>query len=152
MSKTIPRSDEVINRLFGSVFPNDCIQFRIIGIGKEYRFDIRIVHTNVLHTVFFLITTGKLMLLDDTVHIVRNISAYYQSILSFPVHGLGVNIIVFLAILHQPAFILKQPEVFGSFLINTFIVFIRTNRKVNLGLNDMIKGFFISSCFCTRFF
>ena len=100
MSEAITRSDKVVNRLFGSVFPNDCIQFRIIGISKEYRFDISIVHTNVLHTVFFLITTGKLMLLDDTVHIVRNISAYYQSILSFPVHGLGIDVIVFLSILH----------------------------------------------------
>ena len=41
-----------------------------------------------------------LMLLDDTVHIVRNISAYYQSVLGFPVHGLGIDVIVFLSILH----------------------------------------------------
>ena len=100
MSEAITRSDKVVNRLFGSVFPNDRIQFHIIGISKEYRFDISIVHTDVLHTVFFLITTGKLMLLDDTVHIVRNISAYYQSVLGFPVHGLGIDVIVFLSILH----------------------------------------------------
>ena len=100
MSETVTRSDKVIDGLFQSIFLDDNIQFIIIGISKEYGFDIRIVHTNVLHTVFFLITTGKLMLLDDTVHIVRNISAYYQSILSFPVHGLGIDVIVFLCILH----------------------------------------------------
>ena len=77
MTKAITGSNEIIYRLFGCIMSDNSIQSSIVRICKEYRFDIGIIHTNMLHTVFFLIATGQLMFLDDTVHIIRYIGTYY---------------------------------------------------------------------------
>ena len=151
MSETVTRSDKVIDGLFQSIFLDDNIQFIIIGISKEYGFDIRIVHTNMLHTVFLLVATGKFVFLNNTIHIIGNIRTADQSVLRLTVHCLRIDIIVFLAILHQPAFILKQLEILGRLAVNTFIMFVRTNREIYFRFNNMIKGFFITFRFCTCF-
>ena len=152
MSETVTRSDKVIDGLFQSIFLDDNIQFIIIGISKEYGFDIRIVHTNMLHTVFLLVATGKFVFLNNTIHIIGNISTDHQSVLRFPVHRLGIDIIVFLIILHQPAFVLKQLEILGSFSIHPFVVFIHTNREIYFRFNNMIKRLFVTFRFCAGFF
>ena len=152
MSETVTRSDKVIDGLFRSIFLDDNIQFIIIGISKEYGFDIRIVHTNMLHTVFLLVATSKFVFLNNTIHIIGNIRTDYQSVLRLTVHCLRIDIIVFLAILHQPAFILKQLEILGRLAVNTFIMFVRTNREIYFRFNNMIKGFFITFRFCAGFF
>ena len=46
---------------------NDRIQHCIVGISEEYGLDVGIVHTDMLHAVFFLVAAGKLMLLDNAV-------------------------------------------------------------------------------------
>ena len=77
MTKAITGSNKIIYRLFGCIMSDNSIQSSIVRICKEYRFDIGIINTNMLHTVFFLIATGQLMFLDDTVHIIRYIGTYY---------------------------------------------------------------------------
>ena len=151
MSESISGSDKVIYRFSGSIVSDNSIQCSIIRISKEYRLNIGIVHTDMLHSVFFLITTGQLMFLNDTIHVVGNISTYYQSILRLSIHGLRIDVIVFFIILNQPAFVLKHLEVFSSFLIDTLIVFVSTYRKIYFGFNNMIQGFFVSFRLFTRF-
>ena len=151
MSETIAGSDKVVHWLSGSIMSDNSIQSSIVRICKEYRFDIGIVHANMLHAVFFLIAAGQFMLFDDTVHIVGNISANYQTILRLSIHGLRIDVIVFFIVLHQPAFILEHLEIFSSFLINTFIMFVSAYRKIYFGLNDMIQGFLVSFRFFARF-
>ena len=152
MSKTITRSDKVINRLICCIFLYYNIQLLIVRISKENRFNISVVHTYMFHTILFLVTTGKLMLLDNPVHIIRDISTDYQPILCFPVHRLGIDIIVFHLILHQPAFVLKQLEILGSFSIHLFVMFIRTNREIYFRFNNMIKRLLVTFRFCAGFF
>ena len=41
-------------------------------------------------------------------------------------------------VLHQPAFLLEHTEVLCSFLINTFVMLIRTDGKIYFRLDDMI--------------
>ena len=62
MSESIHRSNEIIKRLGCSIFADEFQQHLIIRIGKKDRFDIGIVHSDMLHTVFFLIRSCKLML------------------------------------------------------------------------------------------
>ena len=152
MSKTIPRSDEVINRLVCRILLDNNIQLLIIRISKENRLNVSVVHTDMLHTVFFLVTTGKLMFFDNPIHIIGNVCTNYQSVLRFPVHRLGIDIIIFLIILHQPTFVLEQLEILGSFSIHLFIVFVRTDREIYFRFNNMIKRLFVTFRFCAGFF
>ena len=152
MSKAITRSDKVINRLVCCIFLYNNIQLLIIRISKENRLNVCVVHTYMFHTILFLVTTGKLMLFDNTIHIIGNISTDHQSVLRFPVHRLGIDIIVFLIILHQPAFVLKQLEILGRLAVNPFVVFIHTNREIYFRFNNMIKRLFVTFRFCAGFF
>ena len=151
MTEAVTRSNKIINRFLSRVTGNDSIQSGIIGIGEEYRFDVGIIHTHMFHAVFFLIATGKLMLLNDAIHIIGHVCAHHQTILRLAVHGLGIYVVIFLIVLYQPAFVLKHSEVVGGFPVNTFIMLIRALRKIYLGLNDMIQGFFVSCRFFTGF-
>jgi len=152
MTEAVTRSDEVVDRFFCRILLDDCVQLVIIRISEENRLDVGIIHTNVLHTVFLFVTAGKFMLFNHPIHIIGNVCADYQSVLGFPVHGLGVNIIVFLAILHQPAFILEQLEIFCSFGIHTLIMLVCTYREINLRFNDMIKRLFVTFRFYAGLF
>ena len=134
MAETVVRSHKVINRLLCRVTGNDRIQHCIVGISEEYGLDVGIVHTDMLHAVFFLVAASKLMLLDNAVHVIGHVCAHHQTILRLTVHGLGIYVIVLLIVLHQPAFVLEHPEVLGRFPVHTFIVLVRTYRKSISGL------------------
>ena len=138
MTETVTRSDKVVYRFPRCITGNDGIQRSVIGIGKEYGFNIGIVHADMLHTVLLFVTTSQLVLLDNTVHIIGNIGTDNKTVLCLAVHGLGIDVIVFFIILHQPAFLLEHTEVLCSFPINTFVMFIRTDGKIYFRLDDMI--------------
>ena len=57
MTESIDRSNEIVFGMGRSITHNKRIQHVIVRICKENRLNISIVHTNVLHTIFFLITT-----------------------------------------------------------------------------------------------
>ena len=118
---------------------HDGVDLGVVGIGEEHRFDIGIIHTNMLHTVFFLIATGQLMFLDRAIHIIGNISPDYQPILSLAIHGLGINIIAFFLILNQPTFFLKIIEIGGGLQVNSRIMLIRPFWEIDFRFNDMVK-------------
>ena len=139
MAEAVTRSYKIIFRFLRSVFLNNSIQFCIIGISEKYRFNVGIIHTYMFHPVFFLVTAGQFMLLDNTIHIIGNIGTYYQTILSLTIHGLCIHIIVFLFVLHQPTFVLKHPEILSSLVIHLRIMLVCTCRKVYFRFDDMIK-------------
>ena len=138
MAETVVFRDEVIFRIAGCIFGDNLVQFGIVGISKEHRFDIGIIHPDMLHAVLLLVTPCQLMLLDNAIHIIGHIRTDNQAVLCLAVHGLGIHIVTFLLILHQPALFLEHPEIGGSFQINGRIVFIRPDRKVDLWFDDMI--------------
>ena len=151
MTETITRSDKVIYRFPDCITGDNSIQCCVVGISKEYGLDVGVVHADMLHAVFFLITTSQLMLLDDTVHVIGNVCTDNKAVLCLAIHGLGIDVIVFFIILHQPAFLLEHTEVFRRFLINTFVMFIGTNGKINFRFDDMIQGFLIAFRFYAGF-
>ena len=138
MTETITRSDKVVYRFPDCITGNDGIQRSVIGIGKEYGLNVGIVHADMLHTVLLFITTSQLVLLDNAVHIIGNIGTDNKTVLCLAVHGLGIDVIVFFIVLHQPAFLLEHTEVLCSFLINTFVMLIRTDGKIYFRLDNMI--------------
>ena len=91
------------------------------------------------------------MLLDDTRHIVVHIGAYYQSILRLAIHGLCIDVILFLIVLHQPTLLLEFLEIGCCFLVNARIIFAGAHFEVYLWLNDMIQAHFIVASFFASF-
>ena len=152
MAETIDGRDEVIFRLRGSIAHDKAIQRLVVRIGKEYGLDIGIVHTDVLHTVLFLITTSQLMLLDVALHVVVGMGANYQTILRLAIHRLGIDIIMFLRVLHQPTLILELLEVLSGLLVNTWVILRSAYREVNLRLDDVIQTLLIVASLCASLF
>ena len=95
MAESVDGSDEVVLRLCGGIAHDEGVEHLIVRISKEYWLDVRIVHTDVLHAVFLLITTRQLMLLDAAGHIVVGMGTDHKTVLRFAVHRLGINIIMF---------------------------------------------------------
>ena len=133
-------------------FGNDGIEFCIVGICEEYRFDIGIIDADMFHTVFFLIAAGQLMFFDDAVEIVFYIGTNDEAILRTPVHRLSIDIIFFGVVLYEPAFFLEKVELLYRFVIGFGIVLISSRCEIDFGFDDVVKRFFISGSFCTGFF
>ena len=152
MAETIDGRDEVIFRLQSSITHDKAIQRLVVRIGKEHGLDVGIVHTDMLHTVLLLITTGQLMLLDVALHVVVGMGANHQTILRLAVHRLGIDIIMFLRVLHQPTLILELLEVLCSLFVNTWIILRGAYREVNLRLDDVIQTLLIVASLCASLF
>ena len=142
MAEAVIWCHKVIYRLLSRIFRHYGIQRLVFRISKEHRFDVRIVHP--FHAVLLLVTARQLMLLNHPVHIVGHVSSYHQSVLRLAVHGLGVDVITRLFVLHQPSLFLKHPEVRYRLVVHTWVVLIRTLRKVNLRLDDVIQRFLVA--------
>ena len=152
MTKTITRCNKIVNRLFFNHFCNNLIQFIPMRISKKYRFDIGIVHSYMLHTIFFLVATCKFVLFNPFVHIILHRGTNHQTVLSFSVHGLSIHIVLLGIVLHQPTFVSEFIKIFKSLIIHLFIMLISSRFKINFGLNNMIQRHWISLRFGTGFF
>ena len=139
MAEAVVRCHEIIHRLLCRIFRHHRIEHLAFRISEEHRFDVRIVHPHMLHTVFLLVAARQLMLLDYSVHVVGHVSPHHQTILRFAVHGLGINIITRLVVLHQPALFLEHPEVLHRLVVHPRVVLVGTFREVNLRLDDVIQ-------------
>ena len=152
MPKTIDRGYEVVFGLGGGVAHDEVVEHFVVGIGEEHRFDVGVVHPDVLHTVFFLVAAREFVLLDLASHIVINVGSDNKSILCLAVHCLGVDIVVFLVVLQEPAFVLELLEVLGGFLIDARVVLTCSLGEVYLGFDDMIQAHLIVACLGSGFF
>ena len=152
MTEAVYRSNEVIFRFRIGVTCEQLVKHFIVGIGKEYGFDIGIVDTHMLHTILFFVTTGQFVLLDMATDIVVHKGSNHKTILRLSIHGLGIDVIVFIGILYQPSPLLKLSEVFGSLFVHTRVILGSALWKVYLRLDDMIQAFLVVTCFAPCFF
>ncbi len=130
--------NKIIFRLFqGNAF-YDSFQFRIVRIGKKYRFHIGVGYSHMFHPVFFFVAACQFVFFYFSCKIIFYGSSHYQSILGFPVHCLSVHIIHFFRVLYQPSILLKFAKIFGGFFIYPWIMFVCSLRKVNFGFSDAI--------------
>ena len=151
MTETIDRCNKIILWLGSSIAHNQLVEYGIVRISKENWLNVGIVHTNMLHTVLFLIATGQLVLLDTAGHIIIGMSANYKTVLRLTVHCLCIDVVMLLLVLNQPTFILELLEIFGSLLIDLWVILAGANRKIDLWLNDVIETLFVVASLCAGF-
>ena len=151
VTETINRSNEVVFWSSSSIARCNFFQHRIIWISKENRFYICIVYTNMLHTIFFLISTCKFMFLYNTIYIILTSSTNNNTILCLAIHCLSINVVLFFIVLHQPTLVLEHLKILSSLFVNTWIVFTCTFWEIYFWFNDMIKTLFVSFSFFTCF-
>ena len=149
MAEAVERCHKRIDRLRCDVRCDDGIERLTVGVSEEHRFDVRIVHTNMFHTVFLLVAAGKFVLFDCTIQIVIDVCAYYKTILSLSVHCLGVYIILLLLVLNEPSVILELSEILRSLRVNFGRMFVRAYGKINFGADNMVQRLFVVSCLGT---
>ena len=94
----------------------------------------------MLHAVLLLVATRQLVLLDATLHVVGYPCGHYESILSAPVHGLGIYVVILLFVLTQPALVLEHPEVLHGLLIDTGVMLVHSRLEIYFGLDDMVQA------------
>ena len=148
MAESIYWRNEVILRLLGCIAGYDGIQDSIIGISQKDRFHVGIAYTHMLHAVLFLVPSCEFVLQDHSVHIVSHSCSHHQSVLCVPVHRLGIHIIVFVGILHQPSLALELGKVVGRTLIHALVIFAGSLGEVYFGFDDMIERLLIVAGFC----
>ena len=143
---------EIIFRFGRSISCQQCVKRLIVRICKEDRLHIGITDSDMLHAVFFFVSTCQFMLLDNAIKIVIYICSNNNTILGFAIHCLGVYIIMFLGILNQPSILLEKFKIlFGTF-INTWVVFGSAWLKINFRFDDMIKTLLVIPCFYSCLF
>ena len=152
MTESVNRSNEIIFRCSSSIANQKIVKQLIIRISKEYRLDICIANTYVLHTILLLVTASQLMLFDNTRHIIVYISTHHKTILSLAIHCLGINVILFLIILFQPTVLLKLSEILSSAFIDSWIILRSTRFKIDFRFDNMIKTLLVVISFGTSLF
>ena len=151
VAKAIDWGDEIILRFCSRIAHQNFIEHGIIRISEEDWFDVGIADTNVLHAVLFLVTAGELMLLDDARHVIIHVGTYHQTILGLAIHGLGIDVILFLIILLQPAVFLELFEVLCCAFVNARVILRSTWLEVDFRFDDMIKTLLVIASFRTSF-
>ena len=144
--------NEVVLGLAGGNVADDLLELLVVGESEEHRLDVGVVATHVFHAVFLLVAAGELMLFDSAFHIIVHPSGHYEAILGASVHCLGVDIVVLLVVLNEPAVFLELLEVLHSFVVDFGVVLVETGFKVDFGLDDMIKRFGVALGFLACLF
>ena len=161
MAESVDGRDEIILRLALRIPHDEPVEHGIVGIGEEDGLDVGIVYPDVPHAVFLFVAAGELVFLDYTAHVVIDPRANDQPVLGLPgsppqppqggfSYGLRVDVIVLRRILYQPPAFLELPEIFGGTLIDTRVVFARSNGEVYFRLDDMVKAHLIVTSLGTR--
>ena len=145
-------SGKIINRF--SIPDNiiyNIINFIICGIRKENRLDISIITTHINHSVFFFFRACQFMFFNNTIKIIFGAGSSHEAILSASVHGLGIDVILFFFILHQPFVLFEHFIIVYRFLIYGLSMLINTFFQVNLSLCYMKQRIRITFCFNAGF-
>ena len=115
-------------------------QALLIPVSQENRAGLGVADVHVTHTIFFLLPTGILMLLDHTVQIIVNGSAGHDTGLTAAVHGQLIKIITGLVVLHEITVLYHAPEQLFCFLINLRCIDICLFGKLSLRAVDTKEG------------
>lgn len=134
VTETVDRRDEIVDRFCLGISVEDVVENAVVGVSEEHRLHVGISGEDMFHTVVFLITTGELMALDDTVAVVGNVSSENDAILCLPVHGLSIDIIVLILVLNEPSFLLELLELALCLVIDARIILACSGSKFISGL------------------
>ena len=152
MPEAVAGRHEVVFGLRGSYLIGEGGKGGVGFVSKEYRLDVGAGAAHVLHAVFFLVAAREFVLLDHARQVIVHIGAHHETVLRAAIHRLGVEIIVFLGIFHEPAVILKFLELLGAAFVDTRVVFVRAFGEIYLGLNDVVKRHRVVACLLACFF
>ena len=143
MAEAVNGGNEVVLGCGLGIAHDEFVERLVVGIGKEDGLDVGIVHADVLHAVFFFVATGQFVLFDVALLVVVGMGTDDQAVLRLALHGLGIDVVVLLLVLYQPAFVLKLLEVLCCLLVDARVVFRGAYGEVDLGLDDVIETFFV---------
>ena len=93
----------------------------------------------MLHTILLLVTTCELVLLDDTVEVVLDVSTDDETILCLAVHRLSIDVVALLVVLYEPALLLKVLVLLDSLVVDLGVVLVGTCGEVDLRLDDVVE-------------
>ncbi len=133
---------ELVFRLSGGCLGNDVVELRVVLEGKEDGLDIGVLDAHVDHAVVFLGLEGELVLLDNATGVIVGVGTEDNTILGAAAHGLGVHIVLFFVVLHQPAFLFPGLEVLHGFVVGALLVLTGDGGEVNFRLGNVQEAFF----------
>ncbi len=143
---------EVILGLSGSDLADNVLESLVVGEGEEHRFDVGIVYAHMLHAVLFLVASGELVFFDTAFHIVIDVGGHHYAVLRAAVHCLGVDIVVFLLVLHQPAVFAECGEIGHGTVVDLGSVLVGARSEIDLGLDDVVERTGVAFGLCSCFF
>ena len=138
MTEPIQIAYKSIFRFASTYFRYQSIQVVAMGISKEHRLDIGIIHAHMFHAVFLFIFARQLVLLDAAFHIIFHPGCNDQSVLRPAIHRLCIDVVFLFLVLHEPAVCAELLKLFCSFCIYALIVLVSNRSEVNLRFNDMV--------------
>ena len=84
--------------------------------------------------------------------VVEYVGSHNYTVLGSSIHCLGIEVVVFFLILHQPFVFLDKGEILKGALIHSRVVLACALREVNLGFDDMIERHGVACGFFPCFF
>ena len=151
MAESVNRCNEIVLGILGCVFLNQGSEYGIWAIGKEDGLNICVRSAHVLHAVVFFVAAREFVLLDDSIHIVVHVCAEHNAVLRLAVHGLRIQVVALVCILHEPALLLEMGKLLGTAFIDTRVVFAGAFGEIDFGFDDMIERFEVIACFGAGF-
>ena len=121
-------------------FCDDGGEFRVVLEGEEDGLDVRILDADMDHAVVFLVLAGQFVLLDLAGGVVVGVGAQDEAVLGPFAHGLGVDIVLLLVVLDEPAFLPPLLEIGDGLVIGGLGVLIGDGVEVDFRLGDVQQG------------
>ena len=137
VTHVVGRSKVVFGRLILDRSSYDVVYLLDIGVGEEHRLHVGALDVHMYHTVFLLLRAGQLVFLNLAVDIIHEIGSHGKTVLRFAVHRLGIDVVVLLVVLHEPAFLFPEFEVLNRLVIHLLVVLVGNRVEIYLGLDDV---------------
>ena len=147
---------EIVNGLLGCYLVDEGKECGIVLEGEEDGLNVGIGLAYVTHAIIFFIATREFVLLDDAVHIVVHVGTDNDAVLPVKLsvtvgHGLGVEVVVLLSVLHEPTLLLEHAELACTFGVAALVVLGTFGLEVDFGLDDMIETLLVVAGFDAGF-
>ena len=144
--------DEVVDGGGRGVLGHDSVYLRVVLVGEKDRFDVGVVDADVLHAVFLFVPAGEFMLLDRAVHVIRDVCPDDQPVLCLAVHRLGIDVVAFFAVLHEPSLFLELLEILCRLGVDPLVVLVSPDGEVDFWLYDVVEGHLVALSLGARLF
>lgn len=135
VAEAVIRGEVVFGGRVGHDIVDNGVDLFIVGVCEEYGFEVGLLVADVLHAVLLLVGTCELVLLDRPGEVILEVAAHDYAVLRAPIHRLGIDVVVLVVVLTQPASLLPQAEVLDSLVIYFGRVLVDLIVEVDLGLD-----------------